>query len=740
MNMQWPRLSLSGRDRDGQSEERQSTAFDAYAEFVNRHRRLILGVAGVVAIVAAAFSLSLHPRLTSGWSDWDDPGSANVQARQTIEHATGISPQQGYALLVHSDQRLDPAAPPPPVVNEAIQVLRGRPEVRQVLDYHSTRNPALISADGRSTVVMGQVGQVVENKVVPQLEKQINQNAVLAGHVVLGGLTTGDSQLSGVVLHDLTFAELIVFPLLFLALIVVFRGVIAAALPLLGGGIALLITMLALRIIVEFHAVSIFGLNLAFALGLGLSIDFSLLIVSRYRERLASEVDELTALRQTMNTAGKTVLYSGLTIGSALVALLTFPQRFLYSMGLAGIIVTVAALVSALVVLPATLAVLGGRVEKFAPSRWQRHDKLDGSADPSAARWRRLAVTVMRRPAMFATLATVILLGLAYPLLGVKFTAVQAGNTLPQSVSAGQVEAAMNTQFPIPISDREYAVIDAPPTANADVEAFVDKLRSIQGIAEVGAPKALDASHWQVPISLKGKPVSELSRNAVGRIHDVEFKYRVRLAGPTADALALNTSLGRHLPVAAVMLVMTTLGILFIMTGSIVLPIKAVIMNALSLAAALGVITSVFQNGHFTSLLGRTAQGALDSSMPVLLAAVAFGLSTDYGVFLLGRIKEAYDQGATNRESVAIGIEHTGRIVTSAAVLMCLALCAMLLSRIVLIQELGLGGAAAVILDATVVRALLVPALMTLLGDFNWWAPRWLRRPKAQVPDAVQSP
>lgn len=707
----------------------------AWSSVTTRHRRLILSIAGVIAIVAAGLSLSLHPHLTSGWTDWDDPGSANVQARHTIENATGVSPQQGYALLVHADQRLDGAVPPPPVVRAAIDVLRGRPEVRQVIDYYSTRNPALISADGHSTVVIGQVGQVTENKVVPQLEEQINLNSLLAGNVIVGGLTTGNSQLSDVVLHDLTFAELIVFPLLFLALIVVFRGVVAALLPLIGGAITLLMTMLALRIIVEFHAVSIFGLNLAFALGMGLSIDFSLLIVSRYRERLASGEDELTALQQTISTAGKTVLYSGLTIGSALVALLIFPQRFLYSMGIAGILVTAAALVSALVILPAMLAVLGGRVETLAPSRWQRHHQRDDSKDPSAARWRRLAQAVMHRPAIFVTLPTALLLVLAYPMLGVKFTAVQAGNTLPQSVSAGYVEAAMNTEFATPISDQEYAVIDAPSNANAEIAKFAENVRSIGGVAAIGAPRVLDARHWQLPISLAGKPVSDTSRTAVERIDNLESKYSVHVTGPTADALALNASLGRHLPIAGLILVVTTMIILFQMTRSVVLPVKAVIMNALSLAAALGVITFVFQEGHFAGLLGRTGQGALDSSMPILLAAVAFGLSTDYGVFLLGRIKESYDQGLSNRDSVAIGIEHTGRIVTSAAALMCLALCAMLLSRIVLIQELGLGGAVAVILDATVVRAFLVPALMTLFGNLNWWAPKPLHALMSRSPN-----
>jgi uncharacterized membrane protein YdfJ with MMPL/SSD domain len=631
-------------------------------------------------------------------------------------------------LLVRTGSPLDPATTPPPVVRAAVELLRARPEVRAVIDYHSTGNRALISADKTSAIVLAQVDHVTENRAVPALQRQIDEDPQLAGHVALGGLTVGNSQLSSVVLQDLTRAELIVFPLLFIGLVIVFRGVVAALLSLVGGMVTLLLTMLGLRTIVDFHTLSIFGLNLAFALGLGLSIDFSLLIVSRYRERLRRDPDESSALRHTIGTAGRTVFYSGLTIGSALVALLIFPQRFLYSMGVAGILATLAALVYALVVLPAILAMLGWRVEKLAPARWRRRHHRDRIADPSALRWRRLAETVMRRPVISAGLATAVLLALAYPLLGVKFTAVQAGNILPTNVSAGFVESALNSDFPAPLSDQEYAVIEAPPEAAPTIDALTEQVRAVPGVAAAGPPRVLDDTHWQLPVSLAGKPVSDTSRTAIRAIEQLDSAHPITITGPTADAVTLNADLAYRLPIAAAILILATVLILFAMTGSVVLPLKAVIMNGLSLAAALGLITLIFQHGHLSGLVGTTGQGALDSSMPILLAAVAFGLSTDYGVFLLGRINESHDDGLGNRESVAVGIEHTGRLVTSAAALMCLALCAMLFSRIVMIKELGLGGGMAVILDATLVRAVLVPALMVILGDLNWWAPKPLRR------------
>ncbi|OBB98662.1 MMPL family transporter [Mycobacterium sp. 852002-40037_SCH5390672] len=683
----------------------------------------MLLVAGVLVVTAAMVSLGLHARLTSGWADWDDPAAGNVHARQLIEQSTGIDYHQGYVLLVRTDQAIDPTLAPPPEVRAALDLLHHRSEVRQVVDYHSTNNPALIARDGHQTVILGRVGPIAEKQLVPELERQINDEPLLAGHVLVGGPTVANVQGADVVVRDLTFAELIVFPLLFLLLIIVFRGVVAAGVALVGGAVSVLLALLVLRILVEFTVMSVYGLNLVFALGLGLSIDFSLLIISRYREHLADTGDENAALHATMNTSGRTVLFSGLTIASALLGLLVFPQEVLHSIGVAGILVTASALVFAWVILPALLALLGVRIESLAPSRWQRRAQRGGE-DPSAARWRQIASAVMRRPAVSAALAAGALLVLASPLLGVRFTSVLTADTLPANVSAGQVAQVMSRDFPAPISDQEQLVIDAPPAAQASITTVANTLRTVTGVAAVGQPQILDRTRWLIPITLTGQPISSTSRDTIDRIEHLRLPHQVRLTGPTADALALNTSLRQHLPLAGVILVAATVMVLFAMTRSIVLPAKAVIMNALSLGAALGSVAFIFQDGHLAGLLGASGQGALDSTAPIVLAAVAFGLSTDYGVFLLGRIKESHDLGQDNRQAVATGIEHTGRIVTSAAALLCLSMCALLLSRLVFVKELGLGAALAVLLDATLVRAVLVPSLMTLLGGINWWAPK----------------
>ena len=344
-------------------------------------------------------------------------------------------------MLVRTDQPIDPRSPPPAEVQAAIELLHRRPEVKHVIDYYSAAAPSLISKDARQTAVIARVACVRERDVVPDLEHQIRADPLLARHVTLGGATIANTQGADVIVHDLTFAETIVFPMLFLLLFIVFRGITAAAVALVGGASSVLLALLAMRVIVEFFPLSIYGLNLVFALGLGLSIDFSLLIVSRYRQQLATD-DQRAALCTAMSTAGRTVLFSGMAIASALLGLLTFPQPVLRSMGIAGILVTAAALTHTLIMLPAILACLGPRIESGAPARWQRR-----STDPSADRWRRIAEGVIRRPVLSAVVAALALVALATPLLGVRFTSVLTPGTLPAGESAGRVARVLSHEF-----------------------------------------------------------------------------------------------------------------------------------------------------------------------------------------------------------------------------------------------------------------------------------------------------
>jgi RND superfamily putative drug exporter len=392
-------------------------------------------------------------------------------------------------------------------------------------------------------------------------------------------------------------------------------------------------------------------------------------------------------------------------------------------MGVGGILVSLIACSVALLVLPAVLLLLGSRVNALAPRRWQRSM---GSAGQTGF-WYRLARGVMRRPVPVATAAALAMVLIGLPFIGIKFTAVDA-SVLPPSASARQVAGVLERDFQASNSS-VYVVVQAPTTAASDVTRFADRLRSLPGVSGVGPPQPAGGDHWTLDVYTTGGGLSSASQDAVREIRGLQHQYPTLVGGQTAAFVDLQGSLRQHLPLAVILVALTTVVLLFLLTGSLVLPIKALVMNLLTLSAAFGVLVMVFQQGRFEGLLRYTSQGALESTQPVLLFAIVFGLSTDYGVFLLSRIKELHDAGATNSEAVAGGLARTGRIVTAAALLFCVAIGAFATSQIVFIKELGVGTAAGVILDATIVRALLVPSLMGLLGGWNWWAPaplRWL--------------
>ncbi|WP_434597733.1 MMPL family transporter [Streptomyces sp. A5-4] len=696
--------------------------FSALGSALHARRRVGLLLAVLAAVLAGFFGGTVDSKLTNGLSDYDDPGGSNVAAREIIERASGIDAQEGYALLVRTDAPIAPEAALPETVKAAAALLRARPEVEKVVDYASAGNPALISKDSRSTVVLGMVGEMKESATVDAegaLQKAIEDNPALRGKVFLGGPTPGHVQVAEVSNTDLAKAEGYALPFILILLFLVFRGVVAAFVPLIGAFVSLLLTLAGLRLATEFMDVSTGALNLAFALGLGLSVDFGLLIVSRYREEIAVHGASAEALRRTVATAGRTVLFSALTVAAALAALIAFPHPYLRSMGLAGVITVIAAALFALLGLPALLAALGTRVNSLAPRRWQRRESTDEAA---GNRWHRLASAVMRRPGLIAVVATAVLLLIASPVLGIRFSGADAA-TLPPETSAGQVADSLERDFEMPPASPLQIVLDTPQ-GGAEVDAYAREVADVPGVASVGEPFRLDAKHWEVDAILDGTPLGTTAQDAASDVQDLTAPHPARFTGLTADTLAQQQSIGNHLPLAIGVLTVVTLLLLFAFSGSVLLPFKALLMNMLSTGAALGFLVWIFQDGN----LGFEAQSGIEVTTPVLVFALAFGLSTDYNVFLLGRIKEAKAAGLDDREAVAEGLARTGPIVTSAAVLFCVAVGALALSRLVFIKELGLGTAFAVLLDATLVRALLVPSLMALLGSTNWWAPAPLRK------------
>jgi uncharacterized membrane protein YdfJ with MMPL/SSD domain len=521
-------------------------------------------------------------------------------------------------------------------------------------------------------------------------------------------------------------AEMLAFPLLLLLSLLFFRSGVAALLPLMIGALAIVGTFLLLRLANEAVDVSIFALNLTTGLGLGLAIDYSLFVVSRYREEIAKSGPGLAAMRRTMNTAGRTVLFSSLTVAAALASLMVFPQRFLYSMGLGGTLVALLAATIALTVLPAVLALLGDRVNALSPRFLQRRAERDARPDESGF-WYRLSHFIMRRPIGIATATTALLIVLGLPFYSLKFTSVDA-QVLPESASARQVDTVMRAEFP-PFRDTPYLLLVENPTPQS-LSTIQREAAQVDGIGQVQPPQQL--ANGDVVIQAYGERsyIDDASRDAVKTIRDLRVPAGSELlvGGAAAGFVDLQSSLISHGPIALAIVIVATLIVLFLMTGSVVLPVKQLVMNALNLSAVFGILVFIFQDGRLEGLLDYRGQGALEQTMPILLFAVVFGLSTDYGVFLLSRIKEAHDSGIKSSEAVAVGLERTGRIVTAAALLFAIAIGAFATSQIIFIKQNGIGTALAVLIDASLIRALLVPSLMELLGDWNWWAPRPLRR------------
>jgi RND superfamily putative drug exporter len=459
---------------------------------------------------------------------------------------------------------------------------------------------------------------------------------------------------------------------------------------------------------------------LVIALGLGLSVDFSLLMFSRFREEYARQGSLEAAIATARKTAGHTVLFSALTVASAMATLAIFPERFVYSMGIAGAIVVLAAGAFALFVLPSLLMVSGQRLVA-RPSSRRRGSAADKTGE-STGRWYRIATTVMRRRIVMAPSAVLVLVVFAAPFLRVAFTGADA-SALPASSSAGTAYALVQNKFPSFSEAPATLVVNAAhaaPGALASLEAAADAVRGVKAVSKF---EHIGGSLWESNVALSSTPLSPAAQQTAKSLQALASPGRLTVIGQTASFLTLQKSLESRIPLVLGLIVLIALIMLFAMTRSILLPLMAVVMNILTIGATFGMLVWAFQWGHLQHLLGFNAPGALQSTSLIIILAVVFGLSTDYGVFLLGRMKEEHDAGMSPDESVARGLDHTGGIVSSAALCLALAMGALVLSRLVFVKELGLGVAFAVLIDATVVRAILVPALMKVLGSAAWWSP-----------------
>ncbi|KRC67036.1 hypothetical protein ASE12_14945 [Aeromicrobium sp. Root236] len=665
-------------------------------------------------VIAGVLGGPVAGLLNSDNDSFSDTGAASAQAINQIEKAAGQDAAPSLIALVDVDDKM--------ALKETSAMLRDDASVAQVVGGPD-KGPQFLSKDGTKTYYAAIYRSGVDaDKTTERLRDELGR---IKG-VRVGGFGPAYQEVNEHVEDDLVTAELIAFPLLFLVSLWVFRSAVAALLPLLVGGLTIVTSLLIVRGINEFVDISIFALNLITGLGLGLAIDYSLFLVSRYREELERVGPGAEAVRRTVATAGRTVAFSAVTVAGAGLALLVFPLRFLYSMGIGVTVVALAAAAVSLIVLPALFAVLQHRVNALAPRRWREAQVAESRAEVQGF-WYRVSKFVMRFPVGTAIAGAAILLALGTPFLGVKFTGVDA-TVLPDGSPSKTVDTVLRQDFVGAESSPVIVAVTAPESEQSELEAYASTLGSLDGVAQVAPPRFLGDDTWQLDVIPEGTTLDDKTLDLVGDIRDTKAPGDVLVGGASAEQVDQVKSIAANIPLALGILAVLTFITLFLMTGSVILPIKALLMNVLTISATFGVLVLIFQDGRFEGFLDYTSQGALESSQPVFLFAVVFGLSTDYAVFLLTRIKEARDAGAGERESVALGLQRTGRIVTAAALLFAIALGAFATSQIIFIKELGIGTALAVLIDATIVRAMLVPSLMALLGRRNWWAPPFLRR------------
>jgi len=620
------------------------------------------------------------------------PGADSEVAVERIEAATGLEPGPGIVLLVDR---------PTPERLAAIE--------RELANVSGVASTAPGGRAGDDALVTATLRASADEEVVAEDAIAVFERA---DGVTVGGGAVAGLQIGETVGEDLGRAELIAFPLLLLLSLLFFRGR-ATLMPLAVGVTTVLGTFLALSLVDRVYGLSVFALNLVVGLGLGLAIDYTLFLVTRFREELARQGAGRGAIATTMATAGRTVAFSAATVSAALITLVVFPQDFLKSMGIAGAIVAVVAALASLVIAPALFAIWG---EKLARG---------GDADDGGAAWHRLAHAVMRRAKLVAPLTALAMLALSLPALTVAWSAIDS-SVIPEGKSARTVADAVNrgeaAKAPMVMA------VAAPPEARAEVQAFADRVAGVPGIERVAPVQDLGSRTWQVSAIATGDPSGPAAQDAVEQIRAIPAPFDVKVGGGAAEFVDQQAAIGSRLLLAVALLVGGTLIVLWLMTGSLVLPVKAVVMNALTVGTALTPLVLIYQGGHLTGLLGYTPNGGVEPSDFLVTAAIVFALSTDYGVFLLGRIKEARDSGLPDSEAVATGLARTGRVVTAAAILMAVAIGAFSTSSISFIQQIGVATATGVLVDAFVVRTLLVPSLMTLLGKWNWWSPRPLRR------------
>ena len=753
--------------------------FNRLGRFVYRRRWFVLAV----WLVLIAASLPLAPRVTQSLrvGGFADPSLESSRAAAKLARDLGYSTSTVIVVFESADKTL--RADDPRFVAQTQTALAGLARLSvptDVVPY--TANPRQVSTDGYTAfaVINLRTDTEAAAKLMPQITAALQPPPGL--RMIVGGGPAFYADVERVSQEDLARAEAVAFPIAIVALLLVFGSVLAAGLPVLAGGAAVLVILAVLALLGRALELSIFTVNLATLLGLGLGLDYSLFLASRFREEIAAGAQKAEGRRQeaenaalvedavarTLATAGQAVAFSGLTVLIGLSALLLFRINLLRSIGVGGVIVVFVSVIAALTLLPALLSFAGARIDALSLRRLLRRPTPDAGLSPEDSPWHRLAHLVMRRPltVFLATLGLLLLLGI--PFLAVRFSSPDA-SIMPPSAQSRQVYDVLRRDFDANETDPVLAVVTAtngePVTSPANLAYLYDFARSVAADPRVArvdsivtADPRLTLPQYQayyanldavrdpylsrfvrtyarggttlLAIVSKYPSNGPQTRLLVQKLRNstIGNGLTLEVTGGAAGVIDTVNGLYRQFPVALLFIVLTTYLVLLALFRSVFIPLKAVIMNALSIVASYGALVWVFQDGNLSRLLNFTPLGFIEPTLPIIMFCTLFGLSMDYEVFLLSRIKERYEETGDNTESVAVGIERSARIITSAALIVVLVALSFVTADIVLVKALGLGVAVAVAVDATIVRALLVPATMRLLGHWNWYAPRWLLR------------
>ena len=693
--------------------------FEKLAHSILRRRKRVLVLFLLSVVVVGALAGAAISRLQGG--GYSDPNSESAKAGKYLTNTFHVKDPAVILVVKSTTQVSDPSVVASAQALE--KALAAEPGVARTLSYWSAGNsPTLVSKDQKAAFLF-----VYSTNPDPLSDKSLGKlmSAKYDGtfqnlKLYAAGVAVFSNTLNEKISKDLALAESISIPLTFVLLIFVFGGLISSAMPLVVGVSAIFGALASIFIISLFTDVSIFALNLITGMGLGLGIDYALLMVNRFREELHHGKDVESAIVTTVVTAGKTVFYSGITVIITLSSLTFFPQMFLKSFGYAGITVVAMAILAALLPFPAILALLGHRINKYTVRKSAIVPKSDG-------RWSQTARLVMRRPIAVVILSLTVLTIIASPIRNIAFSEADS-RVLPASSPLAMAYAEIVRDFPGQEGNPVQIVIPNGASNLIATQSFADAISQVPGIVRVN-PVEVQGQFVRITAvhSMGSRTIA--AENMINAIRALPAPDGTLVGGVAADYTDSQAGITNTLPLALGWIALGVLILLFIFTGSIILPIKAVLLNMFSLTAMLGALTWIFVEGHMTWLVGSfTNTGTVDTSMAILISVVTFGLSMDYEVFLLSRIKEEHDAGMNNLDAVATGLQRSARIITAAAALLAVVFATFMTSGVTNIKTLGFGVAFAIVLDATLIRGLLVPALMRLFGERNWWAPEWMKR------------